>query len=184
MTKIKQIDGFLDYYITDFGDVYSITTNKYSNHKGIKTKLKPFLSKNGYLTVSFGHKSTKRLVHRLVAKAFIPNPDNKAQVNHIDGNKTNNNVSNLEWCTCSENLIHKHRVLGHKGAWFGKFGKNNPSSKPVIQLKNNKIINKFDCIAEAERMTGISHSSISACCKNKSKTAGGYEWEYDLKGIL
>lgn len=86
--------------------------------------MKPRESSNGYMFVSlFKDGSYKRMsIHRVVAQAFIPNPEHKEQVNHLDGNKTNNNVSNLEWATCSENMQHKIYTL-HKRHGPGKGSK-------------------------------------------------------------
>ena len=86
------------------------------------------------------------LVHRLVANAFIPNPENKRCINHKDGNKKNNNINNLEWVSYSENMKHAYRtgLAIPPQTWLGKFGKSHPMSKPInqytLQGKNYKII--------------------------------------------
>ena len=114
MIRKQLIEGYENYYITSKGVVFN--TNYHS--KGITQKLKFDNSKKNkrgqsYLRVTLSkHSKTKRFqVHRLVAKAFIPNPENKPCVNHIDGNPSNNNVNNLEWCTYSENELHSYKVL-------------------------------------------------------------------------
>lgn len=130
------------------------------------------LWKNGVLT----HK----LVHRLVAEAFIPNPENKSQVNHIDGNKRNNNVCNLEWVTASENQIHA-RMNGLNPC----VRNNSIHSKPVeMYSQEGELIKVFPSAGEAERQTKISHCHISRCCAGKYgfKTAGGYVWKYHSGG--
>lgn len=98
MENIKQIKDYEQYYISDVGNVYSTKHNKMK-------KLKAGPNTGGYLMVALRKDNNYKqfLVHRLVAQAFIPNPENKPIVNHIDGNKQNNNVNNLEWCTYSEN---------------------------------------------------------------------------------
>jgi hypothetical protein len=111
--------GFETHYeVSNFGSVRSIARsvpNRWENSSRVSPAktLRPGKSKNGYLTVNFcvdGIKSNQN-VHRLVARAFIPNESNKPQVNHKDGNKHNNHVHNLEWVTVSENGLHAYRVL-------------------------------------------------------------------------
>ena len=108
---------------------------------------------DGYCRVDlydgFGNQSIKR-VHRLVAEAFIPNPENKPQVNHIDGNKRNNDVTNLEWVTGSENMIHAYRTgLVPHHASYSMLGHKNPNGgakgKPVLCVETNEL---FKNIAE------------------------------------
>lgn len=100
--------------------------------------LKTFQGKSGYcyLNTTIQGKKKTFLVHRMVAKTFIPNPENKPCVNHKDGNKANNRIENLEWCTYSENERHSHEVLGKKTAspWLGKPSISIPASKPFMLL--------------------------------------------------
>lgn len=166
---IKQIKGFDDYFVSNKGNVYS-------KKSGEIREIKPHFDTKGYLVLKLHkeHRSYCKKVHRLVAEAFIPNPKNKPQVNHIDGDKTNNYVKNLEWNTNAENNLHAYRVLGH----IRLRGKLHSSSKPVLQMIGDIIVAEFDGCNEAGRNTGIRIAGISQCCNGKQKTAGGYKWKY------
>ena len=159
MLKDSEFDG---YCVTDDGKIYSKKTQMF---------LKQFPDLKGYLNVYLyidGKKKTKK-VHRLVAETFIPNPAGKPQVNHIDGNKQNNRVENLEWCTNSENQIHSYRVIGNEN--HGGDG----WKTPVICGEMNKTY----CSARAAaRDTGVCVSNIIRACQKKRKTAGGFHWNY------
>lgn len=106
---MKEISDYPGYFVTEEGEVYSAKTDRV---------LKPCVMKNGYYAVCVWHKSKKTtlVIHRLVAKAFLGIPDKKMDVNHKDGVKTNNHVSNLEWCTRKQNIRHSVEVLKNYGA--------------------------------------------------------------------
>jgi hypothetical protein len=178
MSRALRIKDFPDYYVTDTGDVYS--RNVYKDLNGRIRKRTQYLGKDGYYHVGLyePHKSKTFSVHRLVAQAFIPNPKKLPCVNHKDGNKQNNHISNLEWCTVSWNTAHSYRVLGNKHHALGKFGKDNPKSKIVLQILDNKIIAKHYGVCEASRNTGVHHTNICKAIKGVYKTAGGYQWKY------
>ncbi len=128
---------------------------------------------NGYLTTSIFGKRVK--VHRLVAKAFIPNPENKPQVNHLDFNKENNNAANLEWCTLSENLRHDL----DNGNRIPRTGYKSPGRKAIIMSTvNGHQIKIFDCIKDASLELEIPRSSISNCLAGRVKTSHGFKWSY------
>lgn len=142
------------------------------NGNGYKARV---LSQNkdsdGYLVCKMrnGSKVRTTKVHRAVAQAFLQNPENKPQVNHKDGDKTNNHVSNLEWVTPSENILHAKRM---------GFQIECPNRVRVEQrsLDNSKTIAVYPSLKEAEKQTGIGWTGISAVIRGLRKNAGGYFW--------
>lgn len=179
---IKGYEGF--YQVSNLGNVKSL-------ERTVKTKtcvrffkgkmLKTSKNRDGYIQIYL--KSKYHSVHRLVAEAFLPNPNSCPQVNHIDGNKENNNVNNLEWCTASYNLKEAYRIGLKKPTYanLGKTGKQNATSKMTYQFDTNgNFIKSYESVREAYRQTGIYDRCISDCCLGKQKTAGGYIWKYTI----
>ena len=175
---IKGYEGL--YQVSNLGRVKSLprmVKRKNGSYSITKEKmLKPSKNKDGYLKVGFNKDGIckKFLVHRLVAMAFIPNPDNLSEINHKDECKISNNVDNLEWCTHEYNL--------HYGTLYERSSKarfNNPlTSKPVCQYKNGNLIQTYPSIGEAARKCGFNKSAISICCRGLYKQYKGYEWKY------
>lgn len=125
------------------------------------------------------NKRKNMLLHRAVAMAFIPNPNNLPFVNHKDSNRLNCVVENLEWCNRSYNTKYSYDNNNRRAMMNWRKGASNANAKPIIQLsKESKFIKRFGCIMDAERETGILNSSIVSCLKGHQKTAGGYKWEY------
>ena len=173
---IKNYEGF--YQISNFGRVRSVDRFVNGNHincdyqfmKGKMLKLRK--NRYGYWIVILRKNSSSKgfLVHRLVAEAFITNPNNLPYVNHKDENPANSIVTNLEWCTASYNLEYSN--VAEK---INKF-----KIRRVIQFdKNMNEIKRWNSLKEAAASIGRAQQNISRCCRNKCKTCGGYKWRYE-----
>lgn len=182
MENYVDIIGFEGkFQISDLGNVKRLSY-KAKNKNGYVTLTeiikKNSLNWNGYYFTRLG-RNNPLLVHRLVAIAFIPNPQNKSCVNHIDGNKLNNYVNNLEWCTKAENNQHAYDVGLKKGYWTKKSGDKHHSSKQVTQYDlSGNIIQVFGSASEASRITGFKQPNICKCCRGESQTYKKFNWEY------
>jgi len=184
----KDIKGYENsYQISNCGRVMSkerniqrIDKRGYSySYKRRGKILKNIEHENGYSKVTIHNNSTYRKqvnVHRIVAEHFIENPHNKAQVNHIDGNKHNPRVENLEWATPSENSIHAYDT-GLSNA-IRLYGKDNNRSRKVIQILDDGTRKIWDCASDAVREFGFDSGGITNCCQGKYKTHHGFKWEY------
>lgn len=145
---MKQINNFEHYYIDKFGNVYS-------KKRGDIKKLSPILTHYGYYDVGLtnANGTIKKCIHRLVAEHYIDNPSNLPQVNHIDGNKLNNNVSNLEWCTHKDNLKHA-RILGLNTSLPRPNGQGEKNSR-------SKLTNSLVLEIRQKASEGITHKQLS-----------------------
>ena len=149
----EQWKDIADYEVSDLGRV---------RNKKTKRILRLGKDSGGYVQVNLYNDGERKSIkiHRLVASTFIPNPLNLPQINHIDENKTNNNVENLEWCSAQYNIDYSQ-------------------SKPVNQYSLDGIyIATYKSIKEASKQTGINQGDISCCCRGKYKTSGGFIWKY------
>lgn len=154
----KPIEGYEGkYMISNFGRVKSLK-NSCGNYR--EKILKPLKSKKVYLQVNLSLNGKVQMfkIHRLVAEAFLPNPDDLEQVNHKDENKLNNCVENLEWCDNRYNVRYTQ-------------------AKKVGCYKNNKLIKIYNAISDTE-LDGFKKSAVCQCCKGKLKNYKGYQWIY------
>ena len=150
----KTIENFSNYEVSSYGRVKNVETGKF---------LKPYDNGNGYLQVQLFNTDGRKalLVHRIVAQAFLENPGNLATVDHINGDKTNNNVENLQWMTQADNT-------------------RKANNKRVNQYNTNgDFIATYVSITEASRQTGADDACIGNCCAGRRLTAGSYIWKYE-----
>lgn len=164
---MENISGYdSDYQVSNLGNLRSL--------KFVKMKIiKSSINGSGYKIKKLykDNISTFYRVHRLVAEAFIPNPESKEFINHKNGVKSDNRVDNLEWVTSKENAMHSCHTLMNVGG--------HPPTKSVIQYDSNtKPIKIWDSIAEAARYLKVDSSTIIRCCQGKQKTSKNFYWEY------
>ena len=201
MLKVKD-ETFVDikdyngrYKIGNKGTVIGVSRSKDNRYNNKQWILKQYEDRNGYMYVTL-QKDKKRKtikVHRLVATHFIDNPYNYPCINHIDSNRKNNDVSNLEFCTHKQNTqwalktgrfdnmkkMNSERMKKSKLYLKGYPLANEVTKKKVAQYdKKNNLLNVYESISDASRNTGITITSISYACNNKRKTGGGFIWHF------
>ena len=159
--KIIIDDTEYNYEVSNTGNIRNTQTNKLLK-QSIRTQ---------YYGVSLCNNNKKKTynIHTLVATMFIDNPNNCKVVNHIDGNKFNNNIKNLEWCSYKENTSH---------ALDNKLIKLHRKKVKQLSYDGTQLIKIYDSIRDAEKETGISNKQISKVCRKKMPTAHGFRWEY------
>lgn len=170
----KSLDflGYPDYEVSNFGNIKSLK-------QGREKLLKFLKGSNEYSNVRLckNNKTKSFTIHKLVALAFIPNPENLPIINHKDENKQNNHVSNLEWCSHKYNNRYNnaHIKKGEKR----KGRPNYKRRKPILQYtKDNIFIREWESALVASRELNLNSNSIGHCCRNTIKTSGGYIWKY------
>lgn len=172
----KSIEGYPKYEVSNLGNVRSTKNNK-------ERFLKPQKDKDGYLIVCLYKNNIRKCckIHRLVGQAFIPNPDNKPEIDHINTDRTDNRVENLRFVTPKENRNNpiSLKKLRNKKYKFSS-NVNNPKSRIVLQFdKDGNFLKEWNTMTEAEiYYTGKISTNISSCCRKKCKTAYGFIWRY------
>ena len=178
----KDIEGYENLYaVSNLGRVKSLTRFVKNNVNGGQRQVQervliPTVHKQGYLYVYLwkDNKQDTRKVHRLVAEAFISNPENKPEVNHQDEIKTNNRVDNLQWFTSQENMTYGTMNSINRR-------KSSKLNKKIIQKDlNDNEIDRFNSIREAARQLNLDPSAIGRVCRGKQDTHGGFKFEYQL----
>lgn len=186
MENWKAIAGYEEHYqVSNLGRVKSLPREWVWGYGAIRRRgeliLSPGRKSDGYLSINLVRNGICKnvIIHRLVAKAFLPNPENKREVNHKNGNKGDNRLENLEWCTREENQQHAYATNLHKrtkavcaASCRRRF------SKPVIQLsKDGNELRVFPSENEASRITGVDQRNMNACIHGRAKSAGGFIWK-------
>ena len=165
MEEWKKIDGYENYSVSSEGRVRNDKTGRI---------LKVTPDKGGYLQVCLSKNGKQKTfnVHRLVAETFIPSPENKSCVDHINTIRDDNRVENLRWATHKENsnnpLTLEHKS-GEKHPMYGRTGENSPQAKRIILINTGEV---FNFIKQAEEKYNVHWQNISACCRGKRKSAG------------
>lgn len=183
----REIEGHPKYMVSNMGRVKCLNWHRTGKERICKLSV----NSRGYLVV--GIDGVIKTVHRLVAEAFLPNPEKKPCIDHIRTVRTENFVifddegtiidSSIKWVTYKENnnnpLTKKHLSENAAKTMLGKFGAEHCRSIPIVQLsKDGQFIKKWGAAMEAQRELGIYSKNICNCCKGKQKTAGGFRWVY------
>lgn len=182
----KDIVGYEGLYqVSNYGRVKSITRTVIRKDGRTQTfygkLISPHKQNGGYYMVDLFKNNIRKnmLVHRAVACSFIPNPHGFPCVNHIDSNRPNCYLSNLEWCTQSYNAMYSYSKNSRRGKMNWKRGEMNHNSKAVLMYdKSGEFIKRYGCIMDAQRELGIRNNGIVSCLKGRNHTAGGYIWKY------
>lgn len=172
----KDIEGYEGIYqVSNLGRVKSFDTKDKLGRIRTGRVLKPLKHTLGYLNIGLYKNNTvsKKLIHRLVAQSFIPNPENKPEINHIDEDKTNNNINNLEWSTRKENCNH--------GTHNERMRKTLSIPILAINLKTG-VVEEFYGANECATQLGLNQSHITSVLKGRYKQTGGYTFKYLNKG--
>lgn len=178
----RDVVGFEGRYIvSSFGRIASLSASYTQGENVCRRKPQLIKGRTGTspypsVVLSNGERGRRQiLVHRIVASAFIPNPDNLPYINHKDENPRNNSIDNLEWCTQSYNCNYG----GHNERMAKTISETAYQKTKVVQLSlDGEYITTFDSIKEAADNLGIQRASISICCRKPNRTGRGFKWMY------
>ena len=176
MEEWRDVIGYEGLYqVSNLGRVKSMYDERHKKYRELI--LTPFMNDNGYFRVGLCKDGEKKvfLVHRLVAMTFIPNPENLPEVNHKDEDKTNDVVSNIEWCDRKYNIKY-----GTRNKRISEALTNGKLSKRVLQINKDtgEVIMEWPSAHEVERQLGYSNAHISKCCLGKYSQVYGFKWKY------
>lgn len=175
LTEWRMVKGHPRYIVNCNGKVLCWNWNRTGKPRLCR------LGDNGYGYLMVKIDGVWKKVHRLVAEAFIPNQQNKKDVDHVDTNRKNNCVWNLRWATRKENCNNPLSLKHYRenNTMLGKFGAEHPNSIPIVQLDlNDKFIKKWAAAREVQRELGVYQTNIVQCCRGRYKQTGGYRWMY------
>ena len=168
----RVIENFPTYSVSDNGGIKNNVTSKILAYRRAgQGYFKVTLCQNG--------KKVERYIHRIVAEAFIPNTLCKSEVNHIDGDKRNNSIGNIDWVTRGENMQHLYNCLDtfdmRRKMGLSRMGERNGASHKVVRVEDGKI---YSCVTDAAKDIGVHRMCVSDVCRGKQKSTKGYHYVY------
>ena len=188
--EFRWVVGFKgSYKISNLGRVLSVERIDKCNHRRHEHFLLPRVNKFGYEIVELykNSKHYQKKVHRLVAEAFIPNPEHKPCIDHINAIKNDNRVENLRWVTHKENMNNPltYDKMSKNGKKNANYGCKSPFSRKIGQyLLNGELIEVFESAGRASDATGLGYSAIRKCANGKMPTCGGFIWKYITEAVI
>lgn len=177
MEQWKIIEDYPNYMVSNMGRIKSLNYKRTGEEKILKLNKQRF----GYYMVSLrkNGNTSKKLIHRLVAQAFLPNPDNKPEIDHINTIVTDNRAENLRWVTSKENSNNPITRKHYSDVRKIMLGSKHPKSKRIIQFTfDGEFVNKWDSVMDVERELGLHHSNIFKVINGVRNHTGGYKWGY------
>lgn len=167
--------------VVGYENYYEVSNTGYIRNKNTQRILKGNVNKDGYRKVKLGYGTSKEYCyHRVVAQAFIPNPDNKPEINHIDNDRLNNSADNLEWVTHTENVhwANKQGRTKRTEEWLkNERNGNRKKMRPIIGIDEQGVEHYYECVSDV-RKAGFANYYVSLCCKGRKDKYKGWTWKY------